>query len=103
MGIMSVGGMIRVDLLSIPPFSKKMKSWTIRQIPPPGQELTRLPYPNNEHPSTGGAIALQPCNVSYKVPAHVIVRKGPTISWWDEKAEKWSSENIAQIAWESET
>lgn len=33
---MSVGGVLRVDLLSIPPFSKRVKGWTIRQVPPPG-------------------------------------------------------------------
>ena len=27
-----------VDLLSIPPFSKKVKGWTIRQVPAPGKD-----------------------------------------------------------------
>merc|ERR1712187_624371 len=101
---MSVGGMIRVDLLSIPPFSKKVKGWTIRQIPPPGQELLKLPYPNTEtHTAASAAIsAVQPCKVEYKVPAHVIVRKNPEISWWDTATETWSTEGITEIAWEPE-
>lgn len=99
---MSVGGMIRVDLLSIPPFSKRVKGWTIRQIPPPGQELTRLPYPNTEH-TTATAIAVQPCKIEYKVPSHVLLRgKSPTISWWDQTVEKWSTEGITEISWEPE-
>merc|ERR1712139_218760 len=100
---MSVGGMIRVDLLSIPPFSKKVKGWTIRQIPPPGQELTRLAYPNSDHATTSTSGALQPCKIEYKVPAHVLVRKNPTISWWDSQAEQWSTDNIGEITWEAET
>ena len=31
---------LEVDLLSIPPFSKKVKGWTIRQVPAPGKEMT---------------------------------------------------------------
>jgi len=100
---MSVGGMIRVDLLSIPPFSKKVKGWTMRQIPPPGEELTRLAYPNSDHAQTSSSGALQPCKIEYKVPAHVLVRKNPTISWWDTQAEQWSTDNIGEITWESET
>eukprot|EP00929_Paragymnodinium_shiwhaense_P119708 TRINITY_DN91603_c0_g1_i1.p1 TRINITY_DN91603_c0_g1~~TRINITY_DN91603_c0_g1_i1.p1 ORF type:complete len:641 (-),score=151.68 TRINITY_DN91603_c0_g1_i1:304-2226(-) len=100
---MSVGGMIRVDLLSIPPFSKKVKGWTIRQIPPPGQELMRLPYPNTEHTATAAAaVAAQPCKVEYKVSSHVIVRKAPTISFWDTATESWSTEGITEISWEPE-
>lgn len=99
---MSVGGMIRVDLLSIPPFSKRVKGWTIRQVPPPGQELLRLPYPNNEHTTTSTAIAVQPCKIEYKVPAHVLVGKESTVSWWDTQEEKWSTEGITEIQWEPE-
>mmetsp|Transcript_50053 Transcript_50053/g.162019 ORF Transcript_50053/g.162019 Transcript_50053/m.162019 type:complete len:652 (-) Transcript_50053:122-2077(-) len=100
---LSVGGMIRVDLLSIPPFSKKVKGWTIRQVPSPGQELLRLPYPNQEHATTSTAIAVQPCKIEYKVPSHVLVGKSPTISWWDQQEEKWSTEGITEISWESES
>lgn len=99
---MPVGGMIRVDLLSIPPFSKRVKGWTIRQIPPPGQELTRLPYPNTDH-NTATAIAVQPCKIEYKVPSHVLLRqKNPTVSWWDPTVEKWSTEGITEISWDPE-
>jgi len=100
---MSVGGMIRVDLLSIPPFSKKMKGWTIRQVPTPGQELLRLPYPNTEHTTASTAIALQPCKIDYKVPAHILVGQNPVVSWWDATTERWSTEGIAEITWEQET
>lgn len=99
---MSVGGMIRVDLLSIPPFSKKVKTWTIRQIPPAGQELIKLPYPNTEHTMTSTAITVQPCKIEYKVPGHVLVAQSPTVSWWDAQAEKWSTEGITEIVWDTD-
>jgi hypothetical protein len=99
---MSVGGMIRVDLLSIPPFSKRVKTWTIRQVPSPGHELMRLPYPNTEQHSASTAIAAQPCKIEYKVPANVLVPKNPTVSWWDASEKKWSTEGITEISWESE-
>lgn len=101
--LMSIGGMIRVDLLSIPPFSKKVKGWTIRQVPTPGQELLKLPYPNTEHNTASTAVALQPCKIDYKVPAHVLVSKNPVVSWWDVTASRWSQEGITEIVWEQET
>jgi len=42
------------------------------------------------------------CKIEYKVPGHVLVRKNPTISWWDTVCEKWSTEGITEISWESE-
>jgi len=79
-----------------------VKGWTIRSIPPPGQELTRLPYPNNEH-TTATAIAVQPCKIEYKVPSHVLLRqKSPTVSWWDPTVDKWSTEGISEISWDPE-
>ncbi|CAE7650798.1 CFAP94 [Symbiodinium microadriaticum] len=99
---MGIGGMIRVDLLSIPPFSKKVKGWTIRQVPAPGKELMKLPYPNTEHTTASTAIAA-PCKIDYKVPAHVLVSKSPVVSWWDASLERWSTEGISEITWEEDT
>ncbi|CAK9006365.1 unnamed protein product [Durusdinium trenchii] len=99
---MSIGGMIRVDLLSIPPFSKKVKGWTIRQVPAPGKELMKLPYPNTEHTTASTAIAA-PCKIDYKVPSHVLVSKNPVVSWWDASVERWSTEGISEITWEQES
>lgn len=97
-----VGGMLRVELLAIPPPSRKVKTWTIRQIPPESQELTRLPYPNTEHREQT-AITVQPVKIEYKMPAHVLLRaKNPTVSWWDKDEEKWSQEGIAEITWDPE-
>jgi|Transcript_63933 cancer susceptibility candidate protein 1 len=100
---MPVGGMIRVDLLAIPPPSRRVKGWTIRQIPPPGEELHRLSYPNTEHSLTQTYVA-QPCKIEYKVPSNVLIRsKSPTVSWWDTVAEKWSQEGIdKEISWDPE-
>lgn len=100
---MSVGGNLRVDLLSVPPFSKKVKGWTIRQLPAVGQELLRLPYPNPDHTTATSTIALQPVKIDYKVPKNILVGKSPTISWWDAQAEFWSTVGITEISWEPET
>lgn len=100
---MSVGGMIRVDLLAIPPFSKTVKTWTIRQIPTPGQELMRLPYPNTDHTSAAASIQVQPCKIDYKVPATAVIQKNPTVSLWDPATEKWTSDGITEIVFEQET
>jgi cancer susceptibility candidate protein 1 len=98
---MPVGGMIRVDLLAIPPPSRKVNGWTIRQIPAPGQELLKLPYPNTSDSAASNISAL-PVKVEYKLPSRVIVKKAPTISWWDDIKESWSSEGITELVWEPE-
>lgn len=101
-----VGGVIRVDLLSIPPFPKRVKTWVIRTVPfaEKGQgpaTFVRLPYPNTEHVSTSSG-ALQPCKIEYVVPKTALILKEPQVSWWDTSTQDWSSENITDVNWDSE-
>ena len=85
---------------------RQSQGWTIRQIPAPGQELTRLPHPNTEH-AASTATTISPCKIEYHVPAHVIVRKTcgmhPTVSWWDSSVDKWSTYGIIEVAWEPDS
>lgn len=97
---MPVGGMVHVDLLCIPHFTTKAKTWTLRQIPPPGQELKRLAFPGDE--AQREAMAAQACKLEYKVPGHVMVQKNPTVSWWNRDHCKWSVEGISEVSWEPE-
>lgn len=69
---LSVGGVCKVDLLSIPlrPKFFEKNQWSMRTLPAEGAGLTILPYPN---PAGGMQQNLQPCKVEYRVPDHVVV------------------------------
>lgn len=41
----SIGGILHLDLLALPPPPKKVKGWTLRQVTPLATSIARLPYP----------------------------------------------------------
>lgn len=98
---LTVGGVIRIDLLSIPPYPKKVKTWIIRSIPSTGRQFVRLPYPNPELASSASG-ALQPCKIEYTVSRNAIVAAEPQVSWWDAATEEWSTESITEVKWDAE-
>jgi cancer susceptibility candidate protein 1 len=97
-----IGGVMRVDLLSIPPFPKQVNTWLMRTVLSPGQELTRLSYPNSDS-SAPAAGTLQPCKLDFRVPEGVVLRATKiTVSWWDEVHNGWSDDNISEVHWDEE-
>jgi len=99
---LTVGGVIRVDLLSIPSFPKRVKTWVMRTVPANGKQFLRLPYPNTENASSFSG-ALQPCKIEYVVPKTALVCPDPQVSWWDPNNLEWSTENVTDINWDPET
>jgi hypothetical protein len=98
---LALGGVMRVDLISIPTFPKQVNSWLMRTVLPPGQELTRLPYPNDTAAPAAGT--LQPCKLEFRVPDNVVLRATKvTVSWWDENNSGWSDDNITEVHWDEE-
>jgi hypothetical protein len=99
---LAIGGVMRIDLLSIPPFPKQVNSWLMRTVLPAGQELTRLSYPNDN--AQTGAGTLQPCKLDFRVPDNVVLRGATrvTVSWWDEANGGWSDDNVTEVHWEEE-
>ena len=43
--LMAVGGVLYVDLLTMPPPAKKVRQWTLRQVTPLAHAVVRIPYP----------------------------------------------------------
>jgi cancer susceptibility candidate protein 1 len=43
--LMAVGGVLYIDLLTLPPQAKKVKHWVLRQVTPLASNVVRIPYP----------------------------------------------------------
>lgn len=108
---LSLGGILSVELLSLPPPPKKVKGWTLRQVTGPLGTLTKLNYPptNNSVPAVapnaavGGALDSQttvnstqvqglsanatewsPLRISFLLPSNILLREElPTVACWD--------------------
>lgn len=110
--------MLFLELLALPPPPKKVKGWTLRQITPLSNNVSRLNYP----PSVGLGVEVNintgtsvvpnaatlagwpPLKVSYQLPSDTIVRgQVPTIGWWDAKAHLWKTSGIDEIEFDPPT
>jgi len=115
--MLSVGGVCRLEVLSIP-FRPKVYprgGWIMRAIPPEGTlRLKRLGYPNTEAGNVNLA-TLQPVKVEYKVPDNAVIESTtPEVSIWeplpsnDDDGEgtttgHWSTEHISEVSFDENT
>ncbi|CAD7961893.1 unnamed protein product [Amoebophrya sp. A120] len=122
--LLSVGGICRVEVLSIP-FRPKVYprgGWIMKLIPPEGTlRLKRLLYPNTEGGAQVNLATLQPCKIEYKVPDNSVIEAVPEVSIWveNEPAEgaeqaggsssststggAWSTEHISEVQFDENT
>jgi cancer susceptibility candidate protein 1 len=113
---LALGGVMRVDLLSIPIFPKQVNNWLMRTEPPrdeflpspspnpPGPSFypIRLTYPSETASTAAGT--LQPCKLDFRVPDHVCLKATKvTVSWWDDSNNGWSDDSITEVQWFEET
>lgn len=89
--LVSVGGVVLVQQMGLPPPSKKIKSWTMRELAAP--QLHFIPYPLSSELDQNNAP--NPLNLYCRLPDHVFFTgEAPTLGWWDEKTETWQTEGI---------
>lgn len=100
----SVGGVILVQQLAMPPPPKKAKGWTMREITPLTHAIQVVPYPAATDPNAPAAASqTQHITVSYQIPTGVYLAddKKPTLGWWDAKNETWQRDGITPLKWDS--
>ncbi|KAF4705174.1 Cancer susceptibility candidate 1 [Perkinsus olseni] len=94
----AIGGVVHVDVVSIPQFRSREKGWLIRTLPSSdGPNYTRLPYP-----SPTGRDTPQPCRVEFRLPDDVVVDM-PEVAWRDVESQSWSDEGIGEVEWDPST
>jgi len=102
---MTLGGTLDVDLLNLPPASKKVKGWTMRLVSAMTNSVVRMPYPmpnaDGSLPPPGTAPALR---ISYNLPAHVIMPPVvDAVGYWVDSTQRWEQEAVSSVEWAPET
>ena len=104
--LMTLGGVLSVELLGLPPPTKQVKGWTLRQQSEDSAALARQNYPAREPDedptkvsSTGPQIRF-----SYVLPEHVLVPEGEQrVGWWEADSQKWFLNGVADVGYEPES
>lgn len=102
----NVGGTVSFDLLSLPPTSKKTKSWTVRQVNHLSTSISCLSYPIAPA-GTDPALVRQnagpipPVRVTCMLDHEMIYKETePLVGWWNPETECWEQEGISEVALE---
>lgn len=100
----TVGGILLLELLQLPPVPKRVKGWTLRQVGPTSHTVTRMAYPLPQLGSEPSAGAAAPLRLSIVLPADVVVPEEMVrVGWWDTANGQWALEGISDIRYEPET
>ncbi|PRP81577.1 hypothetical protein PROFUN_01084 [Planoprotostelium fungivorum] len=112
----AVGGILYMELLALPPPPKKVKGWTLRQITPLANNVSRLNYPpavgigvevanmNGMTGAVGANLGWAPLRVVYALPSHVIIRDDvPVLGWWSKESNTWRTDGISEIEYDAPT
>lgn len=99
---MSVGGVFYVDLLTLPPPARRVKSWVLRQITPLAFNVQRLPYPIP--PAGADPLTYRseeeppPLGFSYPLSPNLLLMQEPVqVGWWDAEHSCWSTSGISEV------
>ncbi|KAF4665096.1 Cancer susceptibility candidate 1 [Perkinsus chesapeaki] len=98
----AVGGVVHVDVVSLPRMRYKQQGWLIRSLPPDTESnYIRLPYPGGG--GMGSSSQIQPCRVEYRIPKDVVIVDKPQIAWRNLHTMCWCDDGIADIQWDPST
>lgn len=119
LNFVSVGGIINIEQLALPPAPKKAKGWVMRDITPLSRTIQIAPYPatSTEGMEGGTAAALPlagglnpnaagtsqaPLRVTFTLPGHLYLDSAlePHFGWWDGRNGCWRQEGVTLTKWE---
>ena len=98
----SVGGVIELHQLLLPPPAKKLRSWTMREVTPLEKQLVVVPYPSEENSSNAG----MPPSISQQAPLRIrftlahdiyLADREPVFGYWYENSNgvgQWRQEGV---------
>ena len=120
----SVGGMICIEQLALPPPPKQAKGWAMRELAHTCSALQVIPYPTEDNTQTAaatgaGAVAPAaaaaaaaasaaqtnaPLRLSFYIPASVYLpQQMPHFGWYDVNAHAWRQDGISLVSFDSTT
>ncbi|KAL3158441.1 hypothetical protein ABBQ38_010675 [Trebouxia sp. C0009 RCD-2024] len=98
--LMAMGGVLHLDILSLPMPACQSNGWTLRAVTPDTQFIHRLAYPM---PPAGADPETwvpeeepQPIGISIALPhGSILPGTSPQAAFWDGKAQAWSTEGMS--------
>ena len=115
----SVGGIISIEQLALPPPPKQAKGWAMRELAHATPSLTPILYPNDDPPSTttssapshipvpASAAATQsnaPLRVSLTIPASIYLpHPTPHFGWYDTATHAWRQDGVTLLSYDPST
>lgn len=99
----SIGGILTLDLLTLPPLPEVANDWTLRAVTPLTANVRRVPYPI---PATGSApksfdsvdLDAPPVTVSYRLSEDLVLSDPePRVGWWDESGARWRTDGVSDV------
>lgn len=100
----TVGGVLTLELLTLPPAVKKLKGWTMRQITDMCHSLHKQPYPL---PSEAGAVvssaAAPPLRITYQIPKHVVMPDKGQVGYFNPDDQLWRTDGVSEFTFDAET
>ena len=121
----SVGGMMCIEQLALPPPPKQAKGWAMRELAHTCSSLQVIPYPTEDNTqaaaatAAGGAAAPAaaaaaaaasaaqsnaPLRLSFHIPASVYLpQQTPHFGWYDVNAHAWRQDGITLLSFDPVT
>ena len=107
----AVGGVLRVDTLTLPLPPKAVADWTLRASvagvegrEPERDADVKEGLAHYVYPAADASFAsIAPVAVHFKVPESVLLPEEHIVALWDEAQGMWSTRGIANVAWDAES
>jgi len=115
--LMTLGGVLSVELLGLPPSTKQVKGWTLRQVSDESSAIVRQHYPAREpgeDPTKVSNTGPQ-LRISYVLPDNVLIPPGDhkpaglgassglRVGWWEHETQKWYQNGVDEVGYEAES
>ena len=115
--LMTLGGVLSVELLGLPPSTKQVKGWTLRQVSEESSAIVRQHYPAREpgeDPTKVSNTGPQ-LRISYVLPDNVLIPPGDhkpaglgassglRVGWWEHETQKWYQNGVDEVGYEAES
>ena len=119
----SVGGLISIEQLALPPPPKQAKGWAMRELAHTNSPLQPIPYPNEDAvvvpssspqsvpataaapSSTTAAVATNaPLRLSFHIPPSIYLpQETPHFGWYDTATHAWRQDGIVLLSFDPAT
>jgi len=89
----AVGGVLRIEIFSLPEMPKKHRNWIIRKVQDEEEALLAKNFSDS-----GGNI--ESITVSFTIPEYVWIDEGREdveVGWWNEETKEWQLDNLEEV------